>query len=530
MCLVVFVFPNFCFAATHNYKELVISEIMYDPKEADANQTDWIELYNPTSNIINIKKDSFGIIDEKEIKLASDDVHYLNCHKIENDFDIPPKSYAILAENKENFVSLYPNIKNVFDSVFNLSSDGDFIKLSYDRCETFFIDFFYENSWGGKNNGNSLEKISADKKYDKGDWKESCIDGGTPGKDNSKKSDCIVLEEKNNSSFKIKKDDEIYKNIYAYFEVKYSDATDKTKYTWNFGDGHKSYLQKTRHKYEDSGTYQASITIRGDKKAFQNFTVKVADYSAPKVKIIRLVPNPKGKDSKEFIIIENKSKEKINLKGWSIATGWKNLVNYPIRDNFIINPGKSKKLTKKICAFTLNNSQNKIELRYPNGKTAQKLKYNRTKDKIEDDEVFKITGKNWTWNKPEKNTEKNKNNAIDALEKTEILMENVTSIEKSNLDATISAENVPINSSEVQENIGKYSENPVFIAKKKNRIQFIGYATKINTPTLLLDYPGKVAGVYAESATITEKSWIAKVINWTWVSINLNINLILNWI
>jgi hypothetical protein len=539
----VFIFPNLCFAEIFDYKNLVVTELMYDPKGADTNQTDWIEVHNPTLTPITIKKETFGIIDEEKLEPASDKIHYLNCHKIESDIDIQPKDYIVLADNKEKFASSYSGTKNVFDSTFSLSSEGDFIKLSNDRCATFFIELSYENSWGGKDNGKTMEKINFDHKYLKEDWQESCINGGTPGKENSEKSDCHTLEEKNSSAVEIKKDDEIYKNIYADFEVNYPGATDETKYTWNFGDGHKSYLQKARHKYKETGIYQASITVRGDKKDFQNFTVEVEDYSAPKIKIIRVIPNPRGNDSKEYIVLENKSKNKINLKDWSIATGWKSLVNHPIRDDFIIKPGKSKKLTKKISAFTLNNSQGKIELRYPNGETAQKLKYNRKKDKIEDDEVFEMKGKNWNWNKPQNNMEDtqtdadNQNNGNLLLPLREDHLQTSQGGQRpdegevTNLEESKPHEDIQIDKSELEANLGKYSENPDFAAKKQNRIQLISYATSINAPISLLDTPntpGKVAGAYTEKINIPEKSWSERLVDWLWIKVNSNINFVLN--
>jgi hypothetical protein len=525
--LAVFIFPNLCFAESLDYENLVVTELMYDPKGADTNQTDWIEVYNPTSAPIALKKDAFGIIDEEKLELASDKTHYLNCHKIESDIDIQPKNYIVLADNKEKFTNSYPDIKNAFDSTFSLSSEGDYIKLSNNRCATFFIEFSYENSWGGKDNGKTLEKVSFDQKYLKEDWQESCIDGGTPGKENREKSDCPISEETTSSAVKIKKDNEIYKNIYANFEVSYPGATDETKYTWNFGDGHKSYLQKTRHKYEETGIYQASITVRGDRKAFQNLTVEVGDYSAPKIKIIQVIPNPKGNDSKEYIVLENKSKNKINLKDWSIATGWKSLVNHPIRDDFIIKPGKSKKLTKKISAFTLNNSQSNIELRYPNGEMAQKLKYNRKKDKIEDNEVFEMKGKKWNWSKPQIILGENQNNT-ETPKDDNSSTESILLQEKTTPTEDILKEDIQIDKSELEASLGKYSENPDFAAKKQNRIQLISYATKINAPATLLDSPGKVAGAYTERVTPTEKHWTTKIIDILFLDVNSGINWILN--
>ena len=345
----------------------------------------------------------------------------------------------------------------------------------------------------------------------------------TPGKTNE-------FDTKTAMDLKIKKDNEIYKNIYAAFEIKYADANDSTKYTWNFGDGHKSYLQKTRHKYEESGNYSASIKVTDGKNSETiNFMVGVKDYSAPKIKIIQVVPNPKGNDSKEYIVLENKSKNKINLKNWSVATGWKSLVNHPIKDNFIIKPGKSKKLTKKICALTLNNAQSKIELRYPDGEVAQKLKYNRKKNKLVEDEIMEKSGKNWTWNKPPSNPAENQdeteNNGSEHPIEDAAPKEDSGELNGSEIKQDTE---IKIDESEMQANLGKYSENPAFAAKKQNRIQLISYATKVNTPTSFLDAPGKVAGAYTEKVNIPEKSWIERIANWLWINTNSNINLLLN--
>jgi hypothetical protein len=88
------------------------------------------------------------------------------------------------------------------------------------------------------------------------------------------------------------------------------------------------------------------------------------------------------------------------LKGWSIATGWKNLYNHPITEDFEIKAGKKKEITKDFSKFTLNNKQTKIELRYPDGEVAYKLKYK--KDKISDDEIYAKVDSKWQWIAPAK--------------------------------------------------------------------------------------------------------------------------------
>ncbi len=212
----------------------------------------------------------------------------------------------------------------------------------------------------------------------------------TPGKENIFNSEPYG---------KIKIPDEVYEKVYADFSVGTGDADgDIVKVTWDFGDKHKSYLAKTRHKYVKKGTYDGSVKLSdGSEDVVHNFTVKVEEFPHPKVKITIVNANPEGSDTKnETITIQNKSKKKINLKGWSIATGWKNFVNHPIREDVEINKNKSKELTREVSSFTLNNKKDKIELRYPDGEVAYKLKYKK-EEGIEEGEVYKKVEGGWEW-------------------------------------------------------------------------------------------------------------------------------------
>jgi len=200
----------------------------------------------------------------------------------------------------------------------------------------------------------------------------------------------------------IKKDKKVYKNIYADFKVKINDPDeDKIKVVWDFGDGRKSYKKKTRHKYKETGKYSASLKVfDGSEEMIKKFKIKVKKFSRPKVRITRLLPNPKGKDSElEWIEIKNKSKKKINLKNWSIATGTssKKITNHPIREDFFIRPGKVKKIMRNLSKFSLNNKKCRIELRYPDGKVAYKIKYKK-EGGVKDDEIYeKVKGGKWQW-------------------------------------------------------------------------------------------------------------------------------------
>lgn len=190
-----------------------------------------------------------------------------------------------------------------------------------------------------------------------------------------------------------------FKNIPAHFSAKGKDLDrESLKYVWNFGDGHKSYKKETTHTYEETGIFDGTLTITdGTEDSITSFSVKVESYEPPKIRIVSFEPNPKGRDTEnETIELENRSKKRVNLLGWSVATGAKKLVNHPIRNDFWIE-GKSKQLlTRDDAAFSLNNTKGKIELRAPNGETIQKIKYSFDESIKEGDVMKKEKGKKWT--------------------------------------------------------------------------------------------------------------------------------------
>lgn len=195
--------------------------------------------------------------------------------------------------------------------------------------------------------------------------------------------------------------DTAYRGVLTVFSADGKDGDgDHIKYTWDFGDGHKSYKGETTHRYEEEGKYEGTLTVSdGTESTVTAFTIDVEKYDAPKIRMTELIPNPDGKDTDaEFITLENRSKKSVDLLGWSIATGWKKLVNHPIRESFVIPKKSSRNITHASSAFTLPNEKGRIELRSPDGKTVQKLKYNlKGKSAEEDARLVKEKGKKWEW-------------------------------------------------------------------------------------------------------------------------------------
>lgn len=257
--------------------------------------------------------------------------------------------------------------------------------------------------------GDSVKLFNSDKQkiqeiaYEKGtnglsysfngsDWKWTRASKGSENIFGSNKTKNVVVDE------------DIYVNVWANFLVKGLNKKDKV--VWNFGDGHSSYKQKTKHKFEKEGKYECSLKVNGDVANIQQFSVEVKEYPEKKIRIIAVNANPKGKDSDfETITLENKSKKKVNLTGWSIATGWDKLINHPIYEDFEIKAGKVREITREFSKFSLNNKQLKIELRYPNGEVASKVKYKLEKS-IAEGGLYKKINNKWQWIFPTNNKQK----------------------------------------------------------------------------------------------------------------------------
>lgn len=294
----------------------------------------------------------------------------------------------------------------------------------------------------------------------------------------------------------IKKENHIYVNVYAYFTP--DDKENETKkYTWDFGDGHHSYIRDTKHKYDKTGTYSASLIIKdGGQEDTKNFTIIVEDYPHPKVRITAVSANPVGKDAEgEAITVANKSKSKINLNGWSVATGSKKkLTNHPIKDDLVIKPDHEKDVTRDICSFALSNTKATIELRYPDGETAHKIKYNRQDDPIEEGEVYQKVKGGWDWRKARINTDVRRMDTDDVGQGVQN-DESVQNVESEKADINLNELN-KITQEEIDTAIGKTSEE---YEKPKIILASYEYALPKNTSMVLGVSDAKLKNIPSET-------------------------------
>ena len=147
--------------------EVVINEIMYNPVGGDTGH-EWIEIYNNGTESVNLTG----------WKLYEDTAnHGLTLEQ--GSMLILTGGYAIIADNATQFLIDHPGYTGtVIDSVFSLSNTGEYIALK-DASLNIVDGVTYNASWGADENSRTLEVNKA------GEWKESRVDGGTPGEVNS---------------------------------------------------------------------------------------------------------------------------------------------------------------------------------------------------------------------------------------------------------------------------------------------------------------------------------------------------------
>ncbi len=153
---------------------LIINEIMYSPP---PDQPEWIELYNPHNNSINIQNWSFSDSDSSVLQST-----------IENHFEIAPQTFLILAPDSSilDYFDLNNSPLLTVKKFPRLNDDKDKIFI-FDANENVIDEVSYLSNWGGEN-GVSLERINPNlASGDSSNW-SSCVlmtNGGTPGRKNS---------------------------------------------------------------------------------------------------------------------------------------------------------------------------------------------------------------------------------------------------------------------------------------------------------------------------------------------------------
>lgn len=175
----------------NNYNDVVINEIMYAPSTGEP---EWVEIYNRTSQPINLKKWK-----------CSDNTTLVTITN--NDVYIQPNSYFVLSRDS-SIINFFPNlISFVVFSLPALNNTGDAVVLK-DSLSILIDSLTYAPDYGGSSGGKSLERISVNQLSTlKENWGTSqSIFKATPGYINSitqKDNDLTISSFKTKSAYAI---------------------------------------------------------------------------------------------------------------------------------------------------------------------------------------------------------------------------------------------------------------------------------------------------------------------------------------
>lgn len=290
-------------------KSIIINEVMPNPLGSDTDY-EWVELYNPTDNAINL---SGWIIDGKTI---SEGV-------------VEPNSYLIVAKNKTKLLELFPTITNVIQVAISLGNSGEELKLEYLN----YVDNFQYLS---SNENISIERIN----YCSNDILES-IDNHTISKENSVyEPDYCSASDAPEIEFVISRNDLSINNIFEAFvnenvviqldgEIESIISTD-----WYIDGQYYSSQQHFDNTFLDTKEYLIEAKILVDETYYlyqTNLNI------LPKVFLNEVMANPVGSDSgNEWIELYVDSSNHYDLSGWIISNKSTSMkisntsTNYPI--------------------------------------------------------------------------------------------------------------------------------------------------------------------------------------------------------
>lgn len=164
---------------------IFINEIMYNPSASQGsdNYNEWIELYNPTDNPVDLS--DWSLCDDN--LLAGYVNHSTGETCLNSGMIIPANGYAIITDGGTG-TDVYLNFNVSYDAIslhvdyssvcVGLSNEGETIILK-DSSNDLVDSVAYNSSLGANGNGHSLERSNA------GEWFESITIGGTLGRSNT---------------------------------------------------------------------------------------------------------------------------------------------------------------------------------------------------------------------------------------------------------------------------------------------------------------------------------------------------------
>ncbi|KKP90895.1 hypothetical protein A2467_00010 [Candidatus Nomurabacteria bacterium RIFOXYC2_FULL_36_8] len=329
------------FAFSHAvYANLEITEVMYNPEGTDTNR-EWIKLHNNGSNTITVisgRSDSAWRF--------SDDVEGTELHLINDELIIDPSADAILASNKDIFISEHPEFNGpVADTSMSLNNASGTVRIwdgSNPRNIVAFKEYPYiDNPIVNEENTNSNIDTS--------------ISSSTSGGSSSSSSTPKEVEKVYNIATKIISPKVVTAGVP--FIINHNTTGTKKekiilgKFVWNFGDGMRkegSTSDPFSYTYQYPGEYV--LTLSYSLSSF-NISPDATDRLTIKVIPSGIIISSVGTPADPFIEIENNSNYEMSLRGWVVKGS---LHSFILPEGMTILSNKKIKLSPKITGFDFN--------------------------------------------------------------------------------------------------------------------------------------------------------------------------------
>lgn len=360
---------------------------MYD---LDGGDIDWVEVYNPDSEDVDLTTLKLLISNSTSNHSISSSSGGAVLHS--GDYGVIVGSSFLSAYNTK-----WPNTGSIFTSSFSLTNNAGKIEINNGDKLSPLSTLTYESSHGASGNGKSLQKIS-------GTWQESLP---TPGKENilssstgnddhttggntdtntatdtsstpsaSSGSSSSANTSKTPETTKITtkiiaQNSAVFAGLYAKFKAEVIGTDGQPlfygRYFWNFGDGDSKEMKvregdTVSHVYFYSGKYSVILEYYindygeiPDAKYLLSIDVLSADILISKV----------GDDKDFFVELSNNTNSNIDISKWMLMSGEKRFI-FP-KNTFI--PSKNKIIFSPWITGLIYSDRNDLKLVDQNFKT-----------------------------------------------------------------------------------------------------------------------------------------------------------------
>jgi PKD repeat protein len=361
---------------------VIINEIAWMGTNVSYND-EWIELYNPTNQEINLEGWTLKATDgTPEIILTG---------------TIPAQGYFLLERSDDESV---PEI--IADQIYTgaLSNSGENLELR-DSQNNLIDAVNCQDGWlaGDNQTKASMERIDPFQGGSLADnWATNLDQVGTPKALNSVASFEVPSEEpevseepvfipsavQNHPPTAQAGQDKIAlvgQEIVFDGSFSFDPDNDPLTFFWNFGNGQTASGSQVATTYQYPGQYVVTLKV-SDGSLEDTDQISVIIYPT-RILISEFLANPVGQDEEgEWIEIYNPSDFWVNLSGWQIDDAEGGSQPFVVPENTFLKPKNYLVFSRQITKIALNNDQDEVRILFPHGEISDAVQYQENQEGI----------------------------------------------------------------------------------------------------------------------------------------------------